>query len=85
MIERDWRIPVHEQRVPSPWDIGLPDFVCLSFPKQVVVSSEPNFWPYSLQIHCNGLGPKTATLHIYIYIYTVIYLDIIVLFLTFNK
>ena len=63
MVERDWRIPVLERGVPSPWDIGPPDFVCLSSSKQAVVSSEPNFWPHSLQIHCNGLGPKTVTLH----------------------
>ena len=62
MIERGWHIPVLERGVPSPWDVGPPDSVCLSSPKQAVASSEPNFWPHSLQIHCNGLGPKTVTL-----------------------
>ena len=63
MIERDWRIFVLERGVPSPWDVGLPDSVCLSSP-QAVVSSEPNFWPHSLQIHCNGLSPKIVTLQL---------------------
>ena len=31
-------------------------------PKQAVTSSELNFWIHSLQIQCNGLGPKTETL-----------------------
>ena len=64
MIERDLRIPVLERGVPSPWDVGPPDSVCISSPKQAVVSSEPNFWPHFLQIHCNGLGPKTVTLQL---------------------
>ena len=64
MIERDWCIPVLERGVPSPWDVGPPDFVCLASPKQAVVSSEPNFWPHSLQIHYNELGPKTVTLQL---------------------
>ena len=50
--------------VPSPLDVGSPDSVCLSSPKQAVASSEPNFWPHSLQIHCNGLGPKIVTLQL---------------------
>ena len=62
MIERGWRIPVLERGVPSPWDVGPHDSVCLSSPKQAIASSEPNFWPHSLQIHCNGLSPKTVTL-----------------------
>ena len=33
-------------------------------PKQVVASSEPNFWIHSLQIHCNGLGLKSMTLQL---------------------
>ena len=57
-------IPVLERGVPSPWDVGPPDSVCFSTPKQVVALSEPNFWTHSLQIHCNGLGPKTDTLHV---------------------
>ena len=56
--------PVLERGVPSPWDVGPPDSVCLSSPKQAVTSSEPNFWSHSLQIHCNGLGPKTVTLQL---------------------
>ena len=62
MIERDWRILVLERGVPFPWDVRPLDSVCLSSPKQAVVSSEPNFWPHSLQIHCNGLSPKIVTL-----------------------
>ena len=56
--------PVLERGVPSPWDVGPPDSMCLSSLKQVVASSEPNFWPHSLQIHCNGLSPKTVTLQL---------------------
>ena len=69
MIERGLRIPVLERGVPSPWDVGPLDFVCLSSPTQAITSSEPNFWPHSLQIHCNGLGPKIVTLHYYYYYY----------------
>ena len=47
---------------PSPWDAGPSNPLCFSPPKQAVVSSEPNFWTHSLQIHCKGPGPKTATL-----------------------
>ena len=32
--------------------------------KQAVALSEPNFWTHSLQIHCNGPGPKIATLQL---------------------
>ena len=64
MIEKGWCILVLERGVPSPWDVGPPDSVCLSSPKQVVASSEPNFWPHSLQIHCNGLGLKIVTLQL---------------------
>ena len=69
VTERGWRIPVLERGVPSPWDVGLPDSVCLSSPKQAVTSLKPNFWPHSLQIHCNELGPKTVTLQLYLFIY----------------
>ena len=55
-------IPVLERGVPSPSDVGPPNSVCFSPPKQAVALSEPNFWTHSLQIHCNGLGPKTVTL-----------------------
>ena len=46
----------------SPWDVGSSGSVYFSPPKQVVASSEPNFWTYFLQIHCNGPGSKTETL-----------------------
>ena len=62
MTERGWRIPVLERGVLSPWDVGPPDSVCFSPPKQAVASLELNLWTHSLQIHCNGLGPKTVTL-----------------------
>ena len=48
----------------SPWDVGPSDFVYFSLPKQVVAPSEPNFWTHSLQIHYNGPGLKTETLHV---------------------
>ena len=64
MIEKGWRIPVLGRGVPSPWDVGPPDSVCLSSPKKVVASSELNFWPHSLQIHCHGLSPKIVTLQL---------------------
>ena len=57
-------IPVLKRGVPSPWDVGPPNFVCFSSPKQAIASSESNFWPHSLQIHCNGLDPKTVTLQL---------------------
>ena len=64
VTKRGWRIPVLERGVPSPWYVGPPDSVCFSPPKQAVALSEPNFWTHSLQIHCNGLGPKTVTLQL---------------------
>ena len=50
----------------GPFSLGLrpSDSMYFSPPKQVVASSEPNFWTHSLQIHCNGLGPKTVTLQL---------------------
>ena len=60
-------IPVLERGVPSPWDVGPPDSVCFSPPKQAVTLSEPKFWTHSLQIHCIGPGPKTVTLQILFY------------------
>ena len=54
-------IPVLKRGVPSPWDVEPPNSVYFSPPKQAVALSEPNFWTHSLQIHCNGLGPKTVT------------------------
>ena len=62
VIERGWRTPILKRGVPSPSDVGPPDSVCFSPLKQTVASSESNFWTHSLQIHCNGLGPKTVTL-----------------------
>ena len=64
MTERGWRILFLERGVPSPWDVGLSDSMCFSSPKQIIASSELNFWPHSLQIHCNELGPKTVTLQL---------------------
>ena len=55
-------IPVLKRGVPSTWDVGPLDSVCFSPLKQAIALSEPNFWIYSLQIHCNGFGPKTVTL-----------------------
>ena len=49
-------ILVLRRGVPSPLDIGPPDSVCFSPPKQAIASSEPNFWTHSLQIHCNGIA-----------------------------
>ena len=48
----------------SPWDVGPSGSVYFSLPKQVVASLEPNFWTHSLQIHCNGSGPKIETLQL---------------------
>ena len=67
-MERGWRILVLERGVPSPLDVRQLDSVCLSSSKQVVASLEPNFWPHSLQIHCNGFGLKTATLQFTLHI-----------------
>ena len=61
-MQEEMGIPVLGRGNPSPWDVGPSDSVCFSPPKQVVALSEPNFWTHSLQIHCNGLGPKTVTL-----------------------
>ena len=52
------------QGVLSPWDVGPPDSVYFSLPKQAVTLSEPNFWIRSPQIHCNGLSSKTVTLQL---------------------
>ena len=63
-VREELGIPVLERGVPSPWDVGPPDSVCFSPPKQVIAPSEPNFWTHSLQIHCNRPGSKTATLQL---------------------
>ena len=38
-VRKELGIPVLEQGVPSPWDVGPPDSVCFSPPKQVVALS----------------------------------------------
>ena len=53
----------------SPWDVGPSDSMYFLPPKQAVVSSKPNFWTHSLQIHCNEPDPKTETLQIDILIW----------------
>ena len=52
---------------PLPGPFGPSDPVRFSFPpisERAVALLEPNFWTHSLQIHCNGLGPKTVTLQV---------------------
>ena len=52
-------------RAKGPFSLGpLSRLILYVFPssERAVASSEPNFWTYSLQIHCNGLDPKIATL-----------------------
>ena len=61
-VREELGIPVLKRGVPSPWDVEPPNSVYFSPPKQAVALSEPNFWTHSLQIHCNGLSPKTITL-----------------------
>ena len=61
-MREELRVPVLGREVLSPWDVWPPDSVYFSPPKQVIASSEPNFWTHSLQIYCNGPGPKTETL-----------------------
>ena len=55
-------VPVLGRGVLSPKDVGPSGSEYFSPPKQAVASLEPNFWTHSLQIHCNGPGPKTETL-----------------------
>ena len=47
-----------------PGMLGRPSLCVFHPPKQAVTSSEPNFWTHSLQIYCNGLGPKIETLQL---------------------
>ena len=54
------------RRVLSPWDVGPSDPMFLApiwsspIPKQVITSSELNFWTHSLQIYCNrSTGPRS--------------------------
>ena len=60
-------ILVLKRGVPSPWGLGPSDPMRFPPSEQAVILSELNFRTHSLQIHCNGPGPKTMTLHIYIY------------------
>ena len=62
--QKELGVPVLGRRVLSPWDVGPSNSMYFSPPKQVVASSKPNFWTYSLQIHCNGSGPKTESLQL---------------------
>ena len=64
VVREELGILVLEREVPSPWNVGPPDSVCFSPPKQAIALSKPNFWTHSLQIHCNGLGPKTVTIQL---------------------
>ena len=55
----------------SPWDIRSFDSMFLApiwsssiTLKQAVAPSESKLWTHFLQIHCNGLGPKTETLQV---------------------
>ena len=57
-------VPILGRGALLPWDVGPSSSVYFSPPKQVVASSEPNFWTHSLQIHCNGFGLKTKTLQL---------------------
>ena len=57
-------VPVLGRGTLSPWDVGPFGSVYFSLPKQAVASSNPNFWTHSLQIHCNGPGPKIETLQL---------------------
>ena len=63
-MQEELGVPILGRGVISPWDVGQSDFVYFSPPKQAVALSEPNFWTYSLQIHCNGPDPKTETLQL---------------------
>ena len=63
-MQEELGVPVFGRGALSPWDVGPSGSVYFSPPKQAVTSSEPNFWTHSLQIYCNGLGPKTETLQL---------------------
>ena len=63
-MRKELGVPILGRWVLSPWDVGPSDSVYFSPPKQAVASSKPNFWTHSLQIHCNGPGPKTETLQL---------------------
>ena len=72
-------VPVLGRGALSPWDVGLSGSVYFSPLKQAVASSEPNFWTHSLQIHCNGLGPKTETLQYILLISVFFFLPLLTL------
>ena len=63
-VREELEIPILERGVPSPWDVGLSDSVCFLPPKQVVASSQHNFWTHSLQIYYDGPDLKTETLQL---------------------
>ena len=44
--------------------LGRPILYIFPPSEQAVALSEPNFRTHSLQIHCNGPGPKTVTLQL---------------------
>ena len=51
----------------TPFSLGLlgrPILYVFPSSERAVALSEPNFRTHSLQIHCNGPGPKTATLQL---------------------
>ena len=64
MTERRWGFPSSSEGSLLPRMLGRPILCVFSPLKQAVALSEPNFWTHSLQIHYNGLGPKTVTLQI---------------------
>ena len=64
MTERGWGFPSSSEGSLLPGTLGRPILCVFSPPKQVVALSEPNFWTHSLQIHCIGPSPKTATLQL---------------------
>ena len=63
--ERSWEFPSSSEGSFFLGTLDIPILCIFSPPKQVVASLEPNFWTHFLQIHCNGLGPKTETLQEY--------------------
>ena len=64
VTERGWGFPSSSEGSLLPGTLGRPILCVFSPPKQVVALSEPNFWTHSLQIHCIGPSPKTATLQL---------------------
>ena len=64
VTERGWGFPSSSEGSLLPGTLGRLILCVFSPPKQVVALSEPNFWTHSLQIHCIGPSPKTATLQL---------------------